>query len=157
MYGTDDLNDISERIIMACICSISLPSYIFIFFNSLTDLRLQCYFCVRLSIHGDTSHYACPLDICTEILGDLNIKPVLSAPLGENNRVGLVSEAGVKSFDWRKIHTSSEYHPDHTPEGRTTNKPTRRLTLAEIFIPYGDSCAPYSWKGAFDWGAKVLV
>lgn len=25
-------------------------------------------------------------------------------------------------------------------------------TLAEIFIPYGDSCAPYSWKEAFDLG-----
>lgn len=91
--------------------SILLSSYIFIlfyYFIVLADLRLQCYFYVSLSIHGDTSHYACPLDICVETLGDLKVKRVLSVPLGENNRVGLVSEAEVKPFGRRKINTSSE-------------------------------------------------
>jgi hypothetical protein len=103
-------------------------------FYFLADLRLQCYSYVRLSIHSDTSHYACPLDICVEILGDLNIKRVLSVPFGENNRVGPVSEARVKPFDWGKIHTSSEYHPDHAPERLTTNKPTRRVSPSRCNI-----------------------
>jgi hypothetical protein len=103
MYGMDGMNDMSERIIMVCICLICCRAIYIYFLKFLADLKLQCYFYVSLSIHGDISHYACPLDICVETLRDLKVKHVLSVPLGKDNRVGLVSEAEVKPFDQRKI------------------------------------------------------
>ena len=78
---------------------------------------------MSLSSHGDSNHYAYPLDICVEMLGDRQVKRVLSLPLGEDDRMGLVSEVGVKPFDRRKIHESSEYHPDLVAERRMTTKP----------------------------------
>lgn len=77
---------------------------------------------MRLGSHGDSNHYAYPLDICVEMSGDLTVKRILSLPLGEHDRVGLLSEVGVKPFDRRKIHGSSEYHPDLVSEHRTTTK-----------------------------------
>ncbi|KKA17738.1 Amine oxidase [Rasamsonia emersonii CBS 393.64] len=97
-YGTDGMNDMAERIIM-------------------------CYFYMRLSDHGDSNHYAYPLDICVEMSGDLTVKRILSLPLGENDRCGLLSEVGVKPFDRNKIHATSEYHPDLVNERRKTTKP----------------------------------
>ncbi|KAL1985482.1 hypothetical protein VTN96DRAFT_7812 [Rasamsonia emersonii] len=178
-YGTDGMNDMAERIIM-------------------------CYFYMRLSDHGDSNHYAYPLDICVEMSGDLTVKRILSLPLGENDRCGLLSEVGVKPFDRNKIHATSEYHPDLVNERRKTTKPYHvvqpqgpsfhtqgnlltwekwkmrvgfnyregltlhditydgrsvfyRLSLSEMFVPYGDSRAPYPRKGAFDWAVTVLV
>ncbi|KAJ5832084.1 hypothetical protein N7474_000395 [Penicillium riverlandense] len=176
-YGTDGMNDMRERIIM-------------------------CYLYMSLTPHGDSNHYAYPLDICVEMLSETHsVKRVLSLPLGENDRLGLVSEVGVKPFDRRKIHRSSEYHPDLVPERRTTIKPYRvvqpqgpsfhvegnlitwekwrmrvgfnfregltlhdltydgrsvfyRLALSEMFVPYGDSRAPYPRKAAFDLGSN---
>lgn len=78
---------------------------------------------MSLSSHGDSNHYAYPLDICVEMLGGRQVKRVLSLPLGEHDRMGLVSEVGVRPFDRRKIHGSSEYHPDLVPKRRTTTKP----------------------------------
>ncbi|GFF39116.1 copper amine oxidase 1 [Aspergillus udagawae] len=176
-YGTDGMNDMSERIIM-------------------------CYFYMRLGNHGDANHYAYPLDICVEMSGDLTVKRVLSLPLGEHDRTGLVSEVGVKPFDRNKIHHTSEYHPDLVNERRTTTKPYQvvqpdgpsfqvhgnlltwekwrmrvgfnyregltlhditydgrtvfyRLSLSEMFVPYGDSRAPYPRKAAFDLGSNL--
>jgi len=81
---------------------------------------------MSLTPHGDSNHYAYPLDICVEMLSETHsVKRVLSLPLGKNDRLGLVSEVGVKPFDRKKIHRSSEYHPDLVPERRTTTKPYR--------------------------------
>ncbi|KAJ5901907.1 hypothetical protein N7495_002435 [Penicillium taxi] len=175
-YGTDGMNDMAERIIM-------------------------CYLYMSLSSHGDSNHYAYPLDICVEMQGDGKVQRVLSLPLGEHDRMGLFSEVGVKAFDRRKIHNSSEYHPDLVPERRTTTMPYQvvqpkgpsfqtegnlltwekwrlrvgfnfregltlhdvtydgrslfyRLALSEMFVPYGDSRAPYPRKAAFDLGSN---
>ncbi|GIJ83684.1 hypothetical protein Asppvi_002514 [Aspergillus pseudoviridinutans] len=135
-YGTEGMNDMSERIIM-------------------------CYFYMRLGNHGDANHYVYPLDICVEVSGDLTVKWILSLPLGEHDRTGLVSEVGVKPFDRNKIHHNSEYHPDlredltlHdiTYDGRSV---FYRLSRTEMFVPYGDSRAPYPRKAAFDLGSNL--
>ncbi|KAL1993533.1 hypothetical protein VTN49DRAFT_2202 [Thermomyces lanuginosus] len=175
-YGTDGLNDMSERIIM-------------------------CYFYMRLSEHGDANHYAYPLDICVEMSGDLTVKRILSLPSGPNDKCGPIEELGVKPFDRNKIHATPEYHPDLVPDRRTTTRPYRvvqpegpsfqtkgnlviwekwrfrvgfnyregltlhdityddrsvfyRLSLSEMFVPYGDSRVPYIRKGAFDLGSN---
>ncbi|KAL1973967.1 hypothetical protein VTN31DRAFT_5527 [Thermomyces dupontii] len=175
-YGTDGLNDMSERIIM-------------------------CYFYMRLSEHGDANHYAYPLDICVEMAGDLTVKRILTLPSGPNDKCGPIEELGVKPFDRNKIHTTPEYHPDLVPARRTSTKPYRvvqpegpsfqtkgnlvtwekwrfrvgfnyregitlhditydgrsvfyRLSLSEMFVPYGDSRVPYIRKGAFDLGSN---
>jgi primary-amine oxidase len=65
--------------------------------------------------------------------GDLKVKRVLSLPLGEHDRTGLVSKVGVKPFDRNKIHLTSEYHPDLVTERRTTTKPY------QVVQPYGPS------------------
>lgn len=78
---------------------------------------------MRLGNHGDTNHYAYPLDICVEMSGDLSVKRVLSLPSVEHDRAGLLSEIGFKPFDRNKIHTSSENHPNLVTERRTTTKP----------------------------------
>ncbi|KAJ5729156.1 copper amine oxidase 1 [Penicillium malachiteum] len=172
-FGTDGMNDMSERIIM-------------------------CYLYMSLSTHVDSNHYAYPLDICVEMRGDRRVKRVLSLPLGENDRMSLAADdaAKIKPFDRRKIHGSSEYHPDLVTERRTTTKPYQvvqpdgssfqtdgnlltwekwrlrregltlhditydgrslfyRLALSEMFVPYGDSRAPYPRKAAFDLGSN---
>lgn len=43
---------------------------------------------------------------------------------------------------------------DITYDGRSV---FYRLSLSEMFVPYGDSRAPYPRKGAFDWAVTVLV
>lgn len=78
---------------------------------------------MRLNEHADANHYAYPLDICVEMSGDLSVKRILSLPLGENDRMGLLSEVGVKPFDRNKIHKTREYHPDLVGEHRKTTKP----------------------------------
>ncbi|KAJ5717301.1 hypothetical protein N7488_002947 [Penicillium malachiteum] len=183
-YGTDGMNEILV--------------FIFLLIN-----MTPCYLYMSLSSHGDSNHYAYPLNICVEMQGDHRVKRVLSLPLGENDRMGLASEnaAKIKPFDRRKIHGSSEYHPDLVTERRTTTKPYHvvqpdgpsfqtdgnlliwekwrfrvgfnfregltlhdityddrslfyRLALSEMFVPYGDSRAPYPRKAAFDLGSN---
>lgn len=81
---------------------------------------------MRLGSHGDANLYAYPLDICVEMSGT-KVKRVLSLPLGEHDRMGLVSEVGVKPFDRRKIHQNSEYHPDLQTQRRETTMPYQVL------------------------------
>ncbi|KAJ5727959.1 copper amine oxidase [Penicillium malachiteum] len=133
-----------------------------------------CYLYMSLSSHGDSNHYAYPLDICVEMRGDRR-----------NDRIGGATEdaAKIKPFDRRKIHGSSEYHPDLVTERRTTTKPyhvvqpegpsfhtdgnlltwekwrfrvgfnfREGLTLHDI--TYDDSQAPYPRKTAFDLGSN---
>ncbi|KAF9886316.1 hypothetical protein FE257_011575 [Aspergillus nanangensis] len=176
-YGTDGMNDMAERIIM-------------------------CYFYMRLGGHGDANFYAYPLDICVEMSG-LEVKRVLSLPMGEHDRTGEVRDIGVKPFDRKKIHREeNEYHPDLQTERRTTTMPYQvvqpkgpsfhtsgnlltwekwrmrvgfnyregltlhdvtydgrsvfyRLSLSEMFVPFGDSRAPYPRKAAFDLGSNL--
>src|SRR6266536_2821451 len=155
---------------------------------------------MRLGPQGDSNHYAYPLDICAEVSGDHKVINVLRLPLGEHDRM---QPAGTskRKFDRRKIHSSSEYHPDLQQERRTTTKPLNvvqpdgpsfqvrgnlvtwekwrfrvgfnyregltlhdisfdgrsvfyRLSLSEMFVPYGDSRAPYPRKAAFDLGSN---
>lgn len=83
----------------------------------------KCFFYMRLVSHGDSNHYAYPLDLCVEMAGDLSVKNVLVLPTGEHDRVGLLRETGVKPFDRSKIHRTSEYHPDLAGPRRITTKP----------------------------------
>ncbi|PGH18879.1 hypothetical protein AJ80_04297 [Polytolypa hystricis UAMH7299] len=174
-YGTDGMHDMAQLIVM-------------------------CYLYMRLGDHGDANHYAYPLDICVEMADGVRVIGIFCLPSGEGDRMRPTSE-GVKKFDRRKIHRSSEYHPDLGPERRTTTKPYRvvqpdgpsfkternllmwekwrmrvgfnyregltlhditydgrsvfyRLSLSEMFVPYGDSRAPYPRKAAFDLGSN---
>jgi primary-amine oxidase len=77
---------------------------------------------MRLSSHGDANHYAYPLDICVEMTDDLRVIGILTLPSGEHDVMKPASE-GVKPFDRRKIHSTSEYIPDLVEERRTTTKP----------------------------------
>ncbi|KAK2738960.1 hypothetical protein FQN57_006754 [Myotisia sp. PD_48] len=174
-YGTDGMNDMSKRI-------------------------LVCYFYMRLLSHEDANYYAYPLDIFVEITDNLEVIGIRTLPSGEHDRMSPASE-GIKPFDRKKIHNSSEYHPDINPERRTSTKPYHvvqpegpsfrtegnlliwekwrmrvgfnyregltlhditydgrsvfyRLALSEMFVPYGDSRAPYPRKAAFDLGSN---
>ena len=147
-----------------------------------------------MSSNPDANYYAYPLDVCAEVSEDLKVTRVYRLPSanpeGDNQN---------KTFDRRKIHENSEYHPDLRPPPRNTTKPyqvhqpegpsfeTRgnfltwekwtmhigfnyregmtlhdvrydgrslfyRLSLAEMFVPYGDPRSPYPRKAAFDLG-----
>ncbi|EEP82637.1 conserved hypothetical protein [Uncinocarpus reesii 1704] len=174
-YGTDGMHDMSKRILM-------------------------CYFYMRLNDHGDANYYAYPLDICVEMTDDLDVIGILTLPSGCHDRVQPAAD-GIKPFDRRKLHKSSEYHPELAKERRTTTRPYHvvqpegpsfktdgnlitwekwrmrvgfnyregltlhditydgrsvfyRLSLSEMFVPYGDSRAPYPRKAAFDLGSN---
>ncbi|EER26360.1 hypothetical protein D8B26_003276 [Coccidioides posadasii str. Silveira] len=174
-YGTDGMHDMSKRILM-------------------------CYFYMRLNNHGDANYYAYPLDICVEMTDNLKVIGILTLPSAESDRMKPASE-GIKPFDRRKLHESSEYHPDLAKNRRMTTKPFHivqpegpsfktdgnlitwekwrmrvgfnyregltlhditydgrrvfyRLSLSEMFVPYGDSRAPYPRKAAFDLGSN---
>lgn len=156
----------------------------------------QCWFYMRLSNHIDANYYAYPLDIVAEVSEALEVIKIHRLPSGGNETID-ANNAGV--FDRRKIHSSSEYHPDLSPDRRTTTRPLQviqpegpsfqingnhitwekwtmrlgfnyregmtlhdirydgrslfyRLSLSEMFVPYGDPRAPYPRKGAFDLG-----
>jgi len=74
---------------------------------------------MRLSTHADANYYAYPLDIVAEVSETLDVIRVYKLPSSDKDSMGSEFEA----FDHRKIHSSSEYHPDLTPECRTTTQP----------------------------------
>lgn len=82
----------------------------------------KCYFYMRLNGHGDANYYAYPLDIFAEMTDELELIGIFTLPSSENDRMAPVSE-GIKPFDRKKIHESSEYHPDLFKEHRTSTKP----------------------------------
>lgn len=149
--------------------------------------------------------------------GDRKVLKVIRLPSGEGDRADFEAFRQGKKFDRRKIHSSSEYHPDLVGEVRETTKPYivrqpegpsfrtegnlltwekwrmrigfnyvssdhaaifetffltgsqregltlhdisydgrklfYRLSLSEMFVPYGDSRPPYPRKAAFDLG-----
>lgn len=153
---------------------------------------------MRLENHTDANYYAYPLDLFAEMTSDLEVLQVYRLPSGEHDRLSTDSTR-AKKFDRRKIHKTSEYHPDLVPEHRTSTKPLHvvqpegpsfktegnlltwekwrfrvgfnyregltlhdvrydgrslfyRLSLSEMFVPYGDSRSPYPRKAAFDLG-----
>ncbi|GME23646.1 Copper amine oxidase [Neofusicoccum parvum] len=169
-YATDGMNDMSERLTM-------------------------CWFYMRSSPHLDANYYAYPLDLCAEVSEELKVVKIYRLPSGADERINNIR----KEFDSRKIHTTSEYHPDLAQERRKTTKPYHvsqpdgpsfhftgnhlswekwtmrvgfnyregmtlhdvrydgrslfyRLSLSEMFVPYGDPRCPYPRKGAFDLG-----
>lgn len=169
-YATDGMNDMTSRITM-------------------------CWFYMRISDHPDANYYAYPLDIVAEVSESLEVTKIYRLPSGEDETI---SEQG-KPFDQRKIHSSSEYHPDLEKNRRRTTRPLQvvqpegpsfqidgnhitwekwtmrvgfnyregmtlhdvryngrslfyRLSLSEMFVPYGDPRCPYPRKGAFDLG-----
>ncbi|KAI1608197.1 amine oxidase [Exophiala viscosa] len=172
-YAPDGLEDMSQRIIM-------------------------CYLHMRLSPHKDANHFAYPLDICAQMNAEYQVTKVFTLPSAESDRMVEWTGTG-KKFDRRKIHSSSEYHPDLQKERRTTTTPYQvvqpegpsfhiegnlinwekwrlkvgfnyregltihdvtydgrelfyRLSLSEMFVPYGDPRSPYPRKAAFDLG-----
>ncbi|KAF6795054.1 copper amine oxidase [Colletotrichum sojae] len=163
--------------------------------KDMTDRWTMAWFYMRLSDNPDANYYAYPLDICAEVSNSLEVVKIYRLPSGENDKI---HEEKVE-FDRRKIHSSSEYHPDLVSERRTTTKPYHvsqpegpsfsidgnhiswekwtmrvgfnyregmtlhdirfdgrslfyRLSLAEMFVPYGDPRCPYPRKAAFDLG-----
>lgn len=169
-YATDGMNDMSSRITM-------------------------CWFYMRLSKHPDANYYAYPLDIVSEVSEALEVTKIYRLPSGEN---GTINNEG-KTYDHRKVHSSSEYHPCLGINSRPTTLPLQiiqpegpsfhidgnhitwekwtmrvsfnyregmtlhdvryddrslfyRLSLSEMFVPYGDPRCPYPRKGAFDLG-----
>ncbi|KAI3555647.1 copper amine oxidase [Colletotrichum abscissum] len=163
--------------------------------RDMKDRWTMAWFYMRLSDNTDANYYAYPLDICAEVSNSLEVVKIYRLPSGEHDKL---SDVG-KEFDRRKIHSSSEYHPDLVQERRTTTKPYHvsqpegpsfsidenhiswekwtmrvgfnyregmtlhdirfegrslfhRLSLAEMFVPYGDPRCPYPRKAAFDLG-----
>ena len=153
---------------------------------------------MNLSSHEDANHYAYPLEFVAELSDELKVMQVLKVPSGTNEKMTPVDN-NLRPFDRRKIHTTSEYHPDLERERRKTVKPLNvvqpegtsfkstgnlmqwekwrfrigfnyreglvihdvtydgrqvfhRLSLSEMFVPYGDPRAPYPRKAAFDFG-----
>lgn len=171
---------------------------------------------MRIGSYLDSNHFAYPLDICAELSGDRKVLKIIHLPSGEGDRADFKASGQGKKFDRRKLHTSSEYHPDLVGSIRQTTKPYivqqpegpsfktdgnlliwekwrmrvgfnyvstshsswlelllmreqregltlhdisydgrklfYRLSLSEMFVPYGDSRAPYPRKAAFDLG-----
>ncbi|KAH6676929.1 copper amine oxidase [Plectosphaerella plurivora] len=77
------------------------------------------WFYMRLSDKPDANYYAYPLDICAEISPTLEVTKVYRLPSGTEDKV----HHEKQEFDRRRIHTSSEYHPDLVSERRTTTRP----------------------------------
>ncbi|KAF2713495.1 copper amine oxidase [Pleomassaria siparia CBS 279.74] len=169
-YATDGMNDMSTRTAM-------------------------CWFYMKLSGHTDANYYAYPLDIVAEVSETLQVTKIFRLPSGQDESIN----DDEKLYDHRKIHTSSEYHPDLSTNKRDTTKPLHivqpegpsfsidgnhitwekwtmrigfnyregmtlhdvrydgrslfyRISLSEMFVPYGDPRCPYPRKGAFDLG-----
>ncbi|KAF2649885.1 copper amine oxidase [Lophiostoma macrostomum CBS 122681] len=173
-YATDGMNDMSSRITM-------------------------CWSYMRFSDHLDTNYYAYPLEIVAEVSESLEVIKIYRLPTGASDREEDTSGNNAKMYDQRKVHSSSEYHPDLNTQRRSTTKPLNivqpegpsfaingnkiewekwtmrvgfnyregltlhdirydnrslfyRISLSEMFVPYGDPRAPYPRKGAFDLG-----
>lgn len=159
---------------------------------------------MRIGDHLDANHFAYPLDICVEMSGDRKVLKITRLPSGESDVESLASSGPGKKFDRRKLHSTSEYHPDLVEETRKTTKPYivqqpegpsfktegnllswekwrmrvgfnyregltlhdisydgrktfYRLSLSEMFVPYGDPRSPYPRKAAFDLGNVSIL
>ena len=77
---------------------------------------------MRLQEHGDANHYAFPLDIVVELDDEQKVMQILKLPSGENDHM-VPAKGNIKPYDRRKLHSTSEYHPDLVPERRNTTKP----------------------------------
>ncbi|KAK3372105.1 copper amine oxidase [Podospora didyma] len=149
-YGTDGLNNKSERVTM-------------------------CWFYMRLSPDPDSNYYACPLDLCVEMSEQMEIIKVFHLPSGELAEAKISGQPDKPDeFDRRKIHDSSEYYPALSGECVSPSSPTtsrsqkarmtlhdvrydsrslfHRLSLSEMFVPYGDPRCLHPRKAAFDIG-----
>ena len=78
---------------------------------------------MRLGTHLDANHFAYPLDICAEMTGDRKVSKIIRLPSGDSDRADFEASEHPKKFDRRKIHTTSEYHPDLVGKTRVTTKP----------------------------------
>ncbi|OLN88331.1 Copper amine oxidase 1-like protein 1 [Colletotrichum chlorophyti] len=163
--------------------------------KDMKDRWTMAWFYMRLSENPDANYYAYPLDICAEVSNALEVVKIYRLPSGEHDTLTNVG----KEFDRRKVHSSSEYHPDLVDKRRTSTKPYHvsqpegpsfsidgnlitwekwtmrvgfnyregmtlhdiryddrslfyRLSLSEMFVPYGDPRCPYPRKAAFDLG-----
>ena len=74
---------------------------------------------MRLIDHLDANYYAYPLELCAEVSEKLEVIKVYHLPSAANESV----RSKAKKFDRRKMHTSSEYHPDLVGEPRVSTKP----------------------------------
>lgn len=109
-YAPDGMNDMTGRVTM--VRSTAL-------FTFLTLTKLQCWFYMRMSSNADANYYAYPLDVCAEVSEDLKVTKIYRLPSSDNEGINY----NKKPFDRRKIHGSSEYHPDLRPPPRNTTKP----------------------------------
>ncbi|KAG0651216.1 Copper amine oxidase 1 [Hyphodiscus hymeniophilus] len=168
--------------------------------EDMTKRFVMCYFYMRIGSHLDSNHYAYPLDLCAEMSGDREVLKIIRLPSRDAERADFEAAGKSRKFDRRKIHTTSEYHPDLVGKTRDTTKPYivrqpegpsfstqgnlltwekwrlrvgfnyregltlhdisydgrklfYRLSLSEMFVPYGDGRAPYPRKAAFDLGS----
>lgn len=78
---------------------------------------------MRIGTHLDANHFAYPLDICAEMSGDRKVLKIIRLPSGESDRADFQASGKGREFDRRKIHASSEYHPDLVGKTRETTKP----------------------------------
>jgi primary-amine oxidase len=113
-YAPDGMEDMTKRRIM-------VPLYPKTY-KHLTD-KSECYFYMRIGTHLDSNHFAYPLDICAEMSGDRQVLKIIRLPSGEGDRADFEASQQGKKFDRRKIHASSEYHPELVGEVRQTTKP----------------------------------
>ncbi|RFU30257.1 hypothetical protein B7463_g6096, partial [Scytalidium lignicola] len=90
--------------------------------NDMSRRVVLCFMYMKLGQHGDANHYAYPLDIVVELDDEQKVMQILKLPSSENDPM-VPAKGNLKPFDRRKIHSTSEYHPDLVPERRTTTKP----------------------------------
>lgn len=77
---------------------------------------------MRLSTHMDANHFAYPLDICAQMNSEYKVTKIFTLPSAESDSMVEWDGTG-KKFDRRKIHITSEYHPDLQMERRETTTP----------------------------------
>ncbi|TDZ31391.1 Copper amine oxidase 1 [Colletotrichum spinosum] len=87
--------------------------------KDMKDRWTMAWFYMRLSEHADANYYAYPLDICAEVSNSLEVVEVYRLPSGQRDEI----HGERREFDRRKIHSTSEYHPDLAREPRRTTKP----------------------------------
>ncbi|ROT35252.1 copper amine oxidase [Sodiomyces alkalinus F11] len=87
--------------------------------KDMKDRWTMGWFYLRLSDNPDANYYAYPLDICAEISPTLQVTSVYRLPSGANDK----THSRRNEFDRRRIHTTSEYHPDLVDDRRTTTRP----------------------------------
>lgn len=78
---------------------------------------------MRIGSHRDANHFAYPLDICAEMSGEREVLKIIRLPSGDGDRAEFDATGPGKKFDRRKIHGSSEYHPELVGKARDSTKP----------------------------------